>query len=136
MEITYHLNDIEEVAKNVVKQLDSVVLLYGNLGAGKTTLVKAMVKALGGDAETSSPTFALVNAYETPNGNVYHLDLYRIESEEEALDIGVEEYLYRAQPCFIEWPQVILELVPERHSVITIDVISEEERRLKIINYS
>ncbi len=136
MEITYDISEIEEVAKNVVKQLHSVVLFYGNLGTGKTTFIKELIKIQGGEEETSSPTFSLVNEYETTKGIIYHLDLYRINSEAEALDLGLEDYLYGGNTCYIEWPEVIEDLVPEEFSTITIVAKTDTERSLKILNIS
>jgi tRNA threonylcarbamoyladenosine biosynthesis protein TsaE len=102
--------------------------LYGDLGAGKTTFVKALVSALGSTDETSSPTYSLVNEYEIPEGRLYHIDLYRLESEEEALDMGIEDYLYSDHYCLIEWPQVIENMVDE---VITIKFeVQEDKSRL------
>lgn len=82
-----------------------VILLIGEMGTGKTTLCKEVMRQLGVD-ETSSPTFSLVNQYDTARGIWYHFDLYRITQEEELLDFGFEEYLASGRPCLIEWPQI------------------------------
>ncbi len=136
MQFEYKLDEIDKIAEHVMKQLNSVVVFYGGLGAGKTTLIKALIKTMGGDTATSSPTFSLVNEYQTAKGKVYHLDLYRIESQEEALDLGVEEHLYGDAQAFIEWPQVIEELLPADHTIIEISGISSDQRMLKIMNNS
>jgi len=101
-----------------------VAFLYGDLGAGKTTFVKSLVKRLGATEEASSPTYSLVNEYEIEGGKLYHVDLYRLNDEEEALDIGIEEYIYSGHYCLIEWPQVVERLVEE---VVTIKIVTNED---------
>ncbi len=88
-----------------------VALLYGDLGAGKTTFVKKLVETLGSTDETSSPTYSLVNEYEIKNDIFYHIDLYRLETETEAIEIGIEDYIYSGRYCLVEWPQVIEKLI-------------------------
>lgn len=114
------------------------IALYGDLGAGKTTLVQAFCRFLGVEDAPASPTFSLVNeyAYRDAAGNtalVHHLDLYRLKNIEEALDIGIEEILYDPWYCFIEWPQVIEPLLPDDAVKIQIDILSETDRRLLLL---
>lgn len=114
------------------------IALYGDLGAGKTTLVQAFCRFLGVEDSPASPTFSLVNeyAYRDAAGNtalVHHLDLYRLKNIEEALDIGIEEILYDPWYCFIEWPQVIEPLLPDDAVKIQIDILSETDRRLLLL---
>jgi len=114
------------------------IALYGDLGAGKTTLVQAFCRFLGVDDTPASPTFSLVNeyAYHDDAGNpalVHHLDLYRLKNLEEALDIGIEEILYTPWFCFIEWPQVIEPLLPDDTAKIHIDILSKTNRRLLLL---
>lgn len=109
------VSDLDEVAKALIEafQKPRVVLFYGEMGAGKTTFIKAICKALGVTDEVQSPTFALVNEYfDNDQHPVYHFDFYRINSEEEALDIGLYEYLDSGRWCFLEWPEKIASLLP------------------------
>ena len=93
------------------------------MGAGKTTFIKEFVKALGTTDEISSPTFSIVNEYDTERGKVYHFDFYRLNHEDEALDFGIEEYLYSNQYCLMEWPNKIANFIPDEHHTITIENI-------------
>ncbi len=98
-----------------------ILLLNGNLGAGKTTLVKKVAEHLGAKNIGTSPTFSLVNEYHLPESTIFHLDLYRLNSEAEAYDIGLEEILDSGNICFIEWPDVAQSLTPEPHLSLTIE---------------
>lgn len=114
------------------------IALYGDLGAGKTTLVQAFCRWLGAEDTASSPTFSLVNeySYRDAEGNpalVHHLDLYRLKNLEEALDIGIEEILYDPWYCFIEWPQVIEPILPDDTAKIQLDLLSGTDRRLLLL---
>lgn len=134
MEITFSLDEINDVAKKILEQnLNKVILFYGEMGVGKTTFIKSLAKEIGVYEATSSPTFSLVNEYQTSNFQViYHFDFYRLNSEIEALDMGIDEYLYSGNWCFIEWAEKIPNLVPESHSVISISLHSDGRRSLKI----
>lgn len=132
MEVTYFLSEIESVAREVLKMSKSKTLLfYGEMGAGKTTLIKAIIKVLGADDIGSSPTFSLVNVYETKNGEVNHFDFYRINDESEAWDMGFEEYLDSDGWNLIEWPEKIENFIEEEHQKLRIEIISEGKRMLK-----
>lgn len=129
------LSDLKQVAKAIVSSLDgrSVVALCGAMGAGKTTLISAIVEYLGSDDTVTSPTFALVNQYSTESiGTVYHFDFYRINRIEEVFDMGYEEYFYSGDLCLIEWPELIEELLPDDAMVVRIDILSPTERRFTI----
>ena len=103
------------------------------MGVGKTTLIKALAKELGVSETTSSPTFSLVNEYQTiDNQIVYHFDFYRLKTEMEALDMGADEYLYSGNWCFIEWAEKIPNLVPDLHSVISISLLDDGKRILNL----
>lgn len=123
MEQTFSIQEIDDIAKQVLDHLSSkIVLFFGDMGSGKTTLIKAILKRLGCKAEISSPTFSIVNEYELHSGIAYHFDFYRIEDENEAFDIGLEEYLYSGNWCFIEWPEKILNLLPDQASKIYLEI--------------
>ena len=134
MEIQFSLDDIELVAQQVRDlNLQKVVLFHGEMGARKTTFIKALAKSLGVKDTTGSPTFSLVNEYKTTdNQTIYHFDVYRLKSEAEAYDMGMEEYLYSGHYCFIEWAEKIPSLIPDDHSTITITILENGERILDI----
>ncbi len=134
MEITFSLNEIKNVAELIVAaKPNKVVLFNGEMGAGKTTFIKQLCKILGVIGATSSPTFSLVNEYETTDNQiVYHFDFYRLKNEIEALDMGVDDYLYSGNWCFIEWSEKIVNLIPETHSTITIEELPDGKRLLKL----
>mgnify|MGYP003490147726 CR=1 FL=1 len=103
------------------------------MGVGKTTLIKSLAKNLGVNDATSSPTFSLVNEYQISNNQyIYHFDVYRLKNETEALDMGIDEYLYSGNWCFIEWSEKIASLIPDQHTVITIELLSSGERLLEL----
>lgn len=132
MEVTYLLSEIELVARELLSKTRSKTLLfYGEMGAGKTTLIKALIHALGADDAGSSPTFSLVNVYETENGRINHFDFYRINDESEAWDIGLDEYLQSNAWNFIEWPQKIKNFIEETHQKVEILTLNEDVRKLK-----
>ncbi|MDH6253001.1 tRNA threonylcarbamoyladenosine biosynthesis protein TsaE [Chryseobacterium sp. H1D6B] len=108
MEITINkLEDWQDVVEQIIPHLKhNILLLKGNLGAGKTTFTQFLLKDLGSADEVNSPTYSIVNEYNTPKGKVYHFDLYRLKNLEEVYDIGIEEYLDNAFLCIIEWPEV------------------------------
>lgn len=129
------LEEIGGVAERLLHYAGAVrVLLFeGDLGAGKTTFIKALCDKLDVEDNVSSPTFALINEYETKEGELlYHFDLYRIKSEEEALDIGILEYFDTNSYCFIEWPSKIPNLIPREHLKIEIQSLSNSKRQLVI----
>lgn len=133
--IVRDLKELPEVAKTILRDLGEhrVVALFGKMGSGKTTLIKSLCKALDVQDVVSSPTFALVNEYQTALGDpVYHFDFYRIETIEEVFDIGYEEYIYSGNYCFIEWPEMIESLLPE--SYVRLD-IEEEAAGVRKISY-
>ena len=119
MEFTYTLAEIDTIAEKILPYLHSKVVIFrGGMGFGKTTLIKALVRALGSTDNVSSPTFSLVNPYEGANDKIYHFDFYRIKNEEEAFDIGFEEYLYSGDWCFIEWAERVEKYLPETYTIV------------------
>ncbi|GAA4324243.1 tRNA (adenosine(37)-N6)-threonylcarbamoyltransferase complex ATPase subunit type 1 TsaE [Pontixanthobacter gangjinensis] len=132
MELTYRLQELDRAVDYILQNTKSKTLLfYGEMGAGKTTLIKELVKALGVQDVASSPTFSLVNHYESDRGSVYHFDFYRIEDDTEALDMGIEDYLDSDNWNLIEWPEKIERLLGENTQKLSIEVNSEETRTLK-----
>lgn len=129
------LSELDEIAKRIIdfSKEKKVVLFYGEMGAGKTTLIKIICKLLHVEDLTSSPTFSLVNEYYSPllKDAVYHFDFYRLEDEEEAMDMGVEDYFYSNNYCLIEWPEKIPNLLPE--SYVTVKIEQQEEERIYTI---
>ncbi|MBK0368406.1 tRNA (adenosine(37)-N6)-threonylcarbamoyltransferase complex ATPase subunit type 1 TsaE [Flavobacterium agrisoli] len=134
MEVHYYLDQINDVARQILEEkLEKIILFKGEMGAGKTTLIKALCQNLGVTDATSSPTFSLVNEYQTADGElIYHFDFYRLKQETEALDMGVEDYFYSGNWCFIEWSEKIPNLIPEMHTMITIESLADGKRILRL----
>jgi tRNA threonylcarbamoyladenosine biosynthesis protein TsaE len=135
MEVVYSIDKLENVAQKIIAQNPNKVILFnGEMGVGKTTLIKKLCSILGVEGATSSPTFSLVNEYQTSeNQIVYHFDCYRLKSETEALDMGIDEYLYSGNWCFIEWSEKIESLIPEVHSVVNIKLLPDGKRVLELL---
>ncbi|EAQ41506.1 tRNA (adenosine(37)-N6)-threonylcarbamoyltransferase complex ATPase subunit type 1 TsaE [Polaribacter sp. MED152] len=131
---TYSLNDLPKVANSIITNAKHKVLLfYGEMGVGKTTLIKQICKELGTEDNISSPTFSLVNEYITHDNNtLYHFDFYRINHEEEALDIGVEDYFYSDNWCLIEWPENIENLLPLDAVAIHLSILEDGQRKIEL----
>ena len=134
MNSIFSIDQLNEVAQQIIaNNPKKVILFHGEMGVGKTTLIKQLCKTLGVTGATSSPTFSLVNEYETNNNQlVYHFDFYRLNNEVEALDMGIDDYLYSSNWCFIEWAEKIPNLIPETHSVITISLLTDGKRSLTL----
>jgi len=130
----YTLEKVPEIAKDLIANVSGRILLfYGEMGSGKTTLIKEIVKQMGVEDIASSPTFALVNEYHTKNGErIYHFDFYRIEQEDEAYDMGIEEYLYSNNWCLIEWPEKVENLLPLESVEIHLSIKDKDTRTLEI----
>jgi len=132
MTLTYELSEIDSIAMLLLSEVKSKTLLfYGEMGAGKTTLIKALIKALGSEDVVSSPTFSLVNEYHTDQGKVYHFDFYRIEDETEILDMGFEDYLDSDSWKLIEWPQKIENLLEADMQKVEVFIENRKSRKLK-----
>ena len=133
MEIRFKEEDIKQAAQQFVDAMgeNTVFAFYGKMGAGKTTFIKSVCEQMGVEDTVTSPTFAIVNEYEAANGRpIYHFDFYRIKKLSEAYDMGCEEYFYSGHPCFIEWPELIEEVLPEDTVNVTIEALPNGERRL------
>ncbi len=135
MQIDFTLEDIHLAAREILKSQPHKVLLFkGDMGAGKTTLIKEMARALGVKGATSSPTFSLVNEYEIDDFTpLYHFDMYRLTDESQAYDIGADEYLHSGNWCFIEWPERIPNLLPDHFSTVRLSVLPDGRRRAELL---
>ncbi|AMC10036.1 tRNA threonylcarbamoyladenosine biosynthesis protein TsaE [Lutibacter profundi] len=132
----YSLKQLPKISEEIIKLSNHKILLfYGKMGVGKTTLIKEIAKQLGVIDTVSSPTFSLVNEYHTTqNKKVFHFDFYRIETEEEALDIGIEEYFYSDNWCLIEWPNKVENLLPLKSVTISITKKNNQQRTIELKN--
>jgi len=131
MEITIrNIETIGEAAREFIKQMGDrrVFAFYGEMGAGKTTFVKAICEALGVEDVITSPTFAIVNEYSLSSGSLFHFDFYRIKRLEEVYDMGYEDYFYSGALCFIEWPELVEELLPDDAVKVYITINSDGSR--------
>jgi tRNA threonylcarbamoyladenosine biosynthesis protein TsaE len=131
------IQDLKEVSLYVLNllQSDSVVAFEGQMGAGKTTFVQETLKAMGIEELDGSPTYSLVNQYKSPFfGDIYHLDLYRLKTMEEVFDIGIEDILYQNAISFIEWPEIMQELLPDNTIWVYIRITENNNRIITIKN--
>ena len=126
------IEEIGEAACQFVSQIGNqrVFAFYGNMGAGKTTFIKAVCEQLGVQDVITSPTFAIVNEYTGDNSPIYHFDFYRIKKLEEVYDMGYEDYFYSGAPCFIEWPELIEELLPDDAVKVSITELEDGSRTI------
>lgn len=136
MEIVINnIKDINKTARTFIDYMPegNVIAFYGNMGAGKTTFIKALCEELGVEDEVTSPTFAIVNEYTCTNApsKIYHFDFYRIKKLEEVYDMGYEDYFYSDSLCLIEWPELIEELLPD--DVTKVHIIEQSDGSRKIV---
>lgn len=135
MEVNFSLNDIDTIAKELMAQTGKykVFAFHGDMGAGKTTFINALCRAMEVEDIVSSPTFSIINQYNTKKGQtVYHMDLYRIKDENEAITAGVEDCLYSGNICLVEWPDKAAGILPEDSLHLYISSIADNARKLKI----
>ena len=133
MTIHYGLNEVEQVAKRLISNTKSKTLLfYGDMGVGKTTLIKTIVKILGSSDDVSSPTFSIVNEYKLNDEKIYHFDLYRIKDLEEVYNFGIEDYLDSENWKLIEWPEKIESILYDNFDRIEIELDAKNNRILSL----
>jgi len=133
--IIYTIKELDKVSKEILGNVSSRILcFYGEMGAGKTTLIKAMVRSLGGGDQANSPTFGIVNEYQSQKGELlgYHFDFYRLENEGEALDLGLEDYFSQDSWVFIEWPEKIGAQLPQSYTSISLEILDPVTRKIEI----
>ena len=132
----FGLESIDDVASKLLKSFKTkTILFYGEMGVGKTTLISALLKALDGKVKATSPTFSIVNEYVVKDDIVYHFDFYRIKNANEALDIGIEDYLYSGHWIFMEWPDKIKDFIPKEADILRLMLNKSGSRTLKLSVY-
>ena len=130
----YDLNQIDAIAESLVATFEhNIILLKGDLGAGKTTLVNAIAKQLGSNEEVSSPTFGIVNELNIANTTAFHMDLYRIENSDELQQFGFDEYVHNGDYCFIEWPEIAMTSITQPHHTIKLKHLKDSTRKISFI---
>jgi len=130
-----NLDSIHQTAKEFIAAMgdNKVFLFYGSMGAGKTTFIRAICEELGVKESINSPTFAIINEYKSGNGDpIFHFDFYRINKEEEAFDFGYEDYFYSGNLCFVEWPEKIINLLPNDAVKVSIQELPDGSREVII----
>ncbi|QLE02781.1 tRNA (adenosine(37)-N6)-threonylcarbamoyltransferase complex ATPase subunit type 1 TsaE [Galbibacter sp. BG1] len=133
MVLKYKINEITKIAKELLQYSPYKIILFnGEMGVGKTTLIKELISQLGSKDRVSSPTFSLVNEYKIKDGIAYHFDFYRINDIEEVYQIGVDDYLYSNQWCFVEWPEKVQEILPKNATVVDIKKHLNDERTISV----
>jgi len=134
MNKNFLLSEVPIIAKEIIKNSTSkIILFHGDMGVGKTTLIKEICKTLGTENLISSPTFSIVNEYITSNNEtIFHFDFYRIDNEEEAYNIGVEDYFDSNHWCLIEWPSVVENLLPLENVNVYLTVLEDGQRNIQI----
>lgn len=136
MELTFSLPDIDIAAMKFMERTEGkkVFCFYGDMGAGKTTFIQAFCKKMRVTGKMSSPTFSIINEYAGINNEpLYHMDLYRLKDEREAIAAGVEDCIYSGNICLVEWPEIIEQILPENAVKISLSLCSANKRLLKII---
>jgi len=132
--IIHSTEELQVVATELIAFFpkERVFAFYGKMGVGKTTFIQSICRALGSEDNVTSPTFALINEYNTDAGeSIFHFDFYRIKDIEEAFDLGYEDYIYSGNYCFVEWPEMIASLLPENIVVVKIEELEDGARRIE-----
>lgn len=132
-----NLNELKFVSEKIIalSKAHTVFCFYGEMGSGKTTLIKFICEQLGVTDSISSPTYPIINEYNYPGGKIYHMDLYRLKSIDEALNIGIEDYLYSGNLCFIEWPDNFQSVIPDQHIKIILRKLEDDSRHIEVVNH-
>ena len=134
MELIYKLSELEKASNFVLKNVNhDIILITGEVGTGKTTLIKEYCKLIGVEEIVNSPTYTLINEYQNKRGKIVHMDLYRVKDINEINELGLFEYLEN-NIVIIEWPEIILKIIDIKYSMINITFINEKERKLSINN--
>lgn len=134
MELIYKLSDLEKASNFVLKNVNrDIILITGEVGTGKTTLIKEYCKLIGVEEIVNSPTYTLINEYQNKRGKIVHMDLYRVKDINEINELGLFEYLEN-NIVIIEWPEIILKMIDIKYSIINMTFINEKERKLSINN--
>ena len=134
MELIYKLSEIEKASSFVLKNVNrDIILIRGEVGTGKTTLIKEYCKLIGVEEIVNSPTYTLINEYQNKSGKIVHMDLYRVKDINEINELGLFEYLEN-NIVIIEWPEIILKMIDIKYSLINITLINKKERKLSIKN--
>ena len=132
--VKYSLTKIDEISQLIVDKIKTIktIMLRGELGSGKTTIVKSVLKKIGVNEVVTSPTFSIVNEYNSAETIIYHFDLYRIENTKELDVIGFEDYIYSQNICFIEWPEIVLDKINFKYLDIEVKYLDENNREILI----
>jgi tRNA threonylcarbamoyladenosine biosynthesis protein TsaE len=136
MDLIFKLENIQGAAANLLStvNINSVFAFHGEMGAGKTTFIHALCEAMGVKTTISSPTFSIINQYSTGEGKtIYHMDLYRLKDDTEAVNAGVEDCLYSGNTCLVEWPEKAPGIFPDNTVHITITMLNTNTRKLSIL---
>lgn len=135
MKIEFDISNIDTVAEAILRNVHSKIVLFsGSMGSGKTTLIGALIKSLGSPDLVSSPTFALMNEYQGRDSKIYHYDFYRIKNLEEALDIGFDEFIEEDAWNLVEWPGLIVGILPHEYVTIEISKVTDTKRKILVKN--
>jgi tRNA threonylcarbamoyladenosine biosynthesis protein TsaE len=135
MEVIFKLENIKAAAEKVLAGIGSskVLAFHGEMGAGKTTFIHALCEAMGVTGTISSPTFSIINQYTTASGNtIYHMDLYRLKDDNEAINAGVEDCLYSGHTCLVEWPEKAAGIFPDDTLHLTIAMVDSNTRKIEV----
>lgn len=132
IEIEFSLTDLPRIAQNFLPYIHQykIIAFYGEMGAGKTTLIKAICKIIEVEDTVNSPTFSIINEYKSQYGTIFHMDWYRLKDETEARNAGVEDIIYSGNICLIEWPEKAPQLLPNTTLNLYLSVISEDQRKI------